>query len=195
MKEKCAKMIRVISIPPILVSALLVFLLVHSKEVVHNATELCLAILFLAVIPALAYPLQKVFPAYRDKGRTGQRNLAFLFTIAGYSAGLVYAVIGQVSKGLFEIHLAYFLTCAVLLFINKVLHKKASGHAAGIVGPLLFLIRFTGLWMIPVTVVIYGLIFWSSVILRRHTPGEFVLGTLTSFAAFAITLLISMIVY
>ncbi|MCI8590355.1 MAG: hypothetical protein HFE77_06580 [Clostridiales bacterium] len=195
MKEKCAKIIRIISIPPILVSALLGFLFVQSTGVVHHAAELCLSILFLAIIPALAYPLQKVFPAYRHKGRAGQRNLAFLFTIAGYSAGLIYAVIYQVSRGLFEIYLAYFLSCAALLFVNKVMHKKASGHAAGIVGPLLFLIRFIGPWMIPVTMIIYVLIFWSSVTLKRHTPGEFVFGTLLSIAAFAVTLLISMLIY
>lgn len=195
MKEKCAKIIRIISIPPILVSVLLAFLFIHSGAVVHNVFELVLSILFLAVIPALAYPLQKFFPAYRDKGRTGQRNLAFIFTIAGYSAGLLYAVVGKVEKGLFEIYMAYFLTCAVLLFFNKVLHQKASGHAAGIVGPLLFLIWFTGIWMIPVTLIIYGLVFWSSVALRRHTPGEFVLGTLVSLVAFAVTLLISFLFY
>ena len=195
MKEKCAKIIRIISIPPILVSILLTFLFVHSGAVVQNLFELVLSILFLAVIPALAYPLQKVFPAYRDKGRTGQRNLAFLFTIAGYSAGLLYAVIGRVGQGLLEIYIAYFLTCAALLIVNKALHQKASGHAAGIVGPLLFFIRFVGLWMIPVTLTIYGLVFWSSVELRRHTPGEFILGTLVSLAAFAVILLISFLVF
>ncbi len=37
----------------------------------------------------LAYPMQKILPHWKQKGQEGQRKLAFLFSMAGYSAAFV----------------------------------------------------------------------------------------------------------
>ena len=188
MKNTFAKAVRVLTIPPVLVSLLLILVYFYNSAVLRSGSELFLSILFLAVIPALAYPVQLILPALRRKGRAGQRSLAFLFTSVGYTAGLIYALICGVEERLFEIYFAYFRSCAVLLLFNKGFHLHASGHAAGIVGPLLFLVRLISIWLIPVIAVLYALIFWSSVTLGRHTPQEFMLGTAISFLAFILTL-------
>ena len=40
-------------------------------------------LLFLVVLPLLAYPLQKYIPHFKDSGRDGQRSLAMIFSAAG----------------------------------------------------------------------------------------------------------------
>ena len=183
MKNLIAKIIRVVSVPPVLVFVLLAVVFFHGEYAI-TVSELIVSACFLALIPALAYPVQILIPAFRKKGREGQRNLAFLFTIGGYAAGLIYAFLFQIGKELTEIFVCYLLSCVVLIVFNKLIGRRASGHAAGTTGALLFLVRFTGWCFAPVSLAVYAASFWASLRLGRHTCSEFALGTLTSLVAF-----------
>lgn len=180
-----AKVIRVITVPPVMVAGMLGILYGTRRTIFSGGGELVLSLLFLAIAPALAYPAQKILPAYRDKGREGQRNLAFLFSFAGYAAALIYGLAAKSSDALKLIFGTYFFSVVLLIVLNKALRLRASGHAASIAGPLIFLCYFLGGLMILPCVALYGLILWASVSLKRHSVPEFLWGTAGSLLAFA----------
>ena len=88
MKHKIAMFIRVISIPPFMVTYLLAGLYLFREGVFANSGEFIAALLFLAVIPALAYPFAEVVPPLKKGGRPAQRKTAFVFSVIGYIGGL-----------------------------------------------------------------------------------------------------------
>lgn len=184
-----AKIIRVFSIPPVVVS-IFILILIGTKTVVPM--EGLFLFIFLALIQLTAYPISYMKP-FKDKGRDGQRNLAFIIGLIGYSLGLTYAFIANVDYKLKVLYLTYFISIVILFFINKVLKIKASGHMCSITGPLVGLLYFIGLVSLIPCLIFYGLVFFSSLYLKRHTINEMILGTLTVVASFGITLLILLI--
>ena len=125
-KKHLAKTIRVITIPPVLVSLLLVILYFFRNEMFRPA-DLFMSILFLAIIPTLAYPLQPIIPGFKGKGRDGQRKLAFVTSALGYIGGYVYSAVTGASEGLKFIYASYLLSVFLLLIFNQVFKLKASG--------------------------------------------------------------------
>ncbi len=188
-KEKLAGVIRIITVPPIMVIGLLLILYFRSPQPFGTLPELLIAILLLGLVPVLAYPLQPLLPRYRQKGREGQRELAFVFTGVGYTIAFLWALLAGVSPAVRTVCAGYFFSALLLTLCNKVLHRRASGHACSAAGPLLFLIYYFGWWMLLPSVIIAALIAWASVTLRRHTPTDLLWGTLCSVAGFAIAVL------
>lgn len=178
---------RIISVPPLMVLALLLILWFHGG-VFDTVSELVWGIVCLTVLPALAYPLSKQVPAWREAGRDKQRKLAFVFSIVGYTALMVYGFVGQVGTYAMLIFATYFFGLAVLVVINKVIKRKASGHACSITGPLVLLVYFIGWQALIPCAALFALIMWSSVVLKRHTPKEFALGALSCAIGFFISL-------
>lgn len=154
-KEPFAKFIRILSVPPVMITAL---------------------VLILAV--------------FRDQGRDGQRNLAFILNLAGYTAALCWAVIAQSTVQLLLICGTYFVSVLLLVICNKLLHFRASGHACSATGPLIFTVCFIGpvAW-IP-CILFAVLIAWSSVTLKRHTWKELIGGMLVCFLSLCLSYLI-----
>ena len=189
MSNKFAKTIRVITIPPILVFALLTLLLNDFSTFYRGVSDYVGAVVFLMMIPSLAYPFQMVVPSLREKGRDMQRKLAFVFSISGYTLGLVYAIASGAGAKLTSIYIGYFCSVIFLIFFNKVLKIHASGHAAGITGPLLYVVWYSEIWMLPLAVLLYVAIIWSSLKMKRHTMPEFMLGTLCSATAFFVSII------
>lgn len=188
-KEKLAGVIRIITVPPIMVIGLLLILYFCSPQPFGTLPELLIAILLLGLVPVLAYPSQPLFPRYRQKGREGQRELAFVFTGVGYTIAFLWALLAGISPAVRTVCAGYFFSALLLTLCNKVLHRRASGHACSAVGPLLFLIYYFGWRMLLPSVVIAALIAWASVTLRRHTPTDLLWGTLCSVVGFAIAVL------
>ena len=114
MKNKFAMFIRIISIPPFMVTYLLAGLYLFREGVFANSGEFIAALLFLAVIPALAYPFAEVVPPLKKGGRPMQRKIAFLFSVIGYIGGFIYALTAGFSKPVLTIFTAYL---ASLLFL------------------------------------------------------------------------------
>lgn len=190
MWTKLAKLIRAISIPPIVLT-IFVVILITTKTVLP--LDGLLLFIFLGLIQFLAYPLCYFIKPLRAKGRSAQRTLAFVLGIIGYTAGLVYAITAKVGHNLQVLYLTYFLSIIILAFINKVIKVKASGHMTSITGPIIGSSYFIGLAAIIPGAVFYLLVFWSSFYLKRHTVREMILGTLTVLSAFGLTLLILLI--
>lgn len=187
MKDKAASLIRTISIPPVMITVLIIILYITRPDIFDNIFEVILTILFLGFFPVLAYPAQNCFPKYRDAGRDGQRKLAFIFTLIGYTGAFLWSLITGVHTSLLLITTTYFLSVVVLTLINKVIHFKASGHACSFTSPAIFLTYFSG-WKWGIICIIFAaLIWWSSVYLKRHTNKQLVGGMMTCLAAFGMS--------
>ena len=188
-----AKVIRVMTIPPMMVGGLLLLLTYFRPDVITNDVESFMSLLFLAIIPILAYPVSAMVPSIKAKSRGGQRNLAFVFSVIGYLGGVIYGALAGVSESLMVIFGTYFLSVIVLTILNKVIKVKASGHACSIAGPIGLVCYFLPTIFIPISLLAYAAIFWASVHMGRHTVREFIYGSISSPASLLVVALLSVI--
>ena len=189
--NQLASILRVITVPPVLVSALLLLLFALETDVFATWVELLLSLVFLVLIPLAAYPLSQIIPSVKEKGREGQRQLALLLSLAGYAGGVAYGILGGVSNTLLLIFLTYFVSVAALVLFNKALKLRASGHACSSTGPLIFFVYCTGLYGVVPCVVIAAAVAWSSLHLERHTKSELLLGAAIACVSFLVALPLS----
>ena len=138
-----AKGIRVLTVPPLLVSSM----------------------------PILAYPIQKLLPT-KGEVREEHRNIALVLTFTGYLTAFILAVAGNCGRELRYIIISYFISMICLLFWNKVLHVRASGHACSVTGTLYFLSYFLGRQAVLPCICIAIAVVWASLRLKRHTIQE-----------------------
>jgi hypothetical protein len=190
MANKAAKIIRVATVVPVIALALLLILYFARPDIFNGPLRFALSIVFLVGLPLLAYPLQPVVPKFKDMGREGQRSLAMVAANLGYIAGIVFALFSDSSRDLLIIYLTYFLSGLLIVLFNKVLKLRASGHACGIVGPLVSLVYFCGpvaLW----GVIVLAAAWWASVTMKRHTHTELILGSILPVAALGISIVMT----
>lgn len=143
-----------------------------------NIWEYIAAVVFIAIFPILAYPLQLVIPPFKAQGREGQRNLAFIMCNLGYMLSVIYAIVFKAGKPVTVMLITYLLSGMTLLFVNKVFHFKASGHSCGLFGPLAAIAYFVSPYALPAGITVGLLALWSSVYMKRHTVGHFIVGGL-----------------
>ena len=174
--KSVAKLIRGITVPPAVVSVLLILLWQKRTDVIGNAVDFWLSILFLAVVPVLAYPLQRLLPSFRAQGQRGARKLAFALSIVGYITAFVLSLARGAVPNLAYIDAVYLCSVLVLTLINLFTPFHASGHACSIVGPVALLACFFGLPAVLLGALVVALSLWSSVYLKRHTFSEYLLG-------------------
>ena len=181
-----AKIIRVLTIPPLLVSVLAVMLYMRVPEMFRGVWDLFALIMALAIVPTLAYPIQPLIPKFRDRGRAGQRALAFITSAIGYVGGFLFALIADITAELRIVFIVYFLSLLILVAFNRYSEYHASGHACGLMGPPLCAIYCLGLsWLLP-CVLLGAAVAWSSLYLKRHTARELILGAMCSALAFSL---------
>ena len=190
-KERIAKAIRVLSAPPIMVSVLILILAFCKESIFRNTLEIVIMIVLLGFVPVLAYGLQRILPGFKEQGREGQRKLAFITNLVGYSGAFLWALIADVENALLLICSTYFFSVVLLTICNKGLHYRASGYASSFTGPLVLLIYFFGWKVIIPCLVIAALIIWSSIYLKRHTAKEIVGGIVVCLLSFTLSLVIT----
>ncbi|MFA6940682.1 MAG: hypothetical protein WCQ54_06810 [Clostridiaceae bacterium] len=180
MEKKTAKIISYITIAPVMAFGMLTLLYFTHNCDFKGLTHYIFSVIYLTVLPILAYPMQKILPKFKDKGRDGQRKLAFIMVVLGYTLGIISALILKAPKNYLTIYLGYFLSGIILTLINKLLKIKASGHACGVMGPVLICIYFIGKysWLF---LLLIPIVFWSRLTMGRHTLRELLLGTSVSF--------------
>jgi len=175
-KDIAARIVRIISVPPVMVTLLVVICALSGRKGFQDPVELFMTILFLAIFPVLAYPLAALIPSVRAKGREGQRNLAFIVTPIGYILAVLYGVFISGNPELISLYFIYLLSVVLLLVANKLLHIRASGHACSVTGPLLFAAWFFGPIGFFLGLVLFVGILWASLVAKRHTVSEFMCG-------------------
>lgn len=166
-----AKGVRVLTVPPLLITGMLLTLTITIDNFYGSAGQMILAVILLGLVPILAYPLQKLLPT-KGEVREEQRNLAFVLTFTGYLTALICSIAGNCGEELQYIIVTYFISMALLLFLNKVLHVRASGHACSVTGTLYFLSFFLGREAVIPCICIAAAVIWSSLYLKRHTMRE-----------------------
>ena len=169
--------IRVISIPPVMVSLLVLVLALFAPGFFSSKHDIFAMLLCLALIPLAAYPMSWAIPAVRRKGREGQRNLAFCLTAVGYVLGWLYARFISLNRHQIFVYTIYLLSLLLLLLWNKVFHLRASGHGCSVTGPTVLSGYYLGLAGIIVGAACYLSIFWASVTTKRHKWDEFLGGS------------------
>lgn len=188
MKTKIAKIIRIITVPPIMILGLIIILSTLKRDIFQNKAQIIISILFLCIVPIMAYPLQPIVPKFKNNGREGQRTLAFILSIVGYIFAVILGYFMKVTSSLQFIYNTYLISVILLTILNKVLHIRASGHACSAAGPLFFLVYFIGgRSILPCIITGIGIV-WSSLKLKRHTLKELTLGALSCLLAFICSL-------
>ncbi|WP_261806249.1 hypothetical protein [Lapidilactobacillus luobeiensis] len=188
--EKIAKIIRVVTVPPILVLALLTILWFGQPAIFGSSLNFWLALLWLGVLPILAYPLQRLLPRWRQGGRPAQRRLAFICSLIGYGGALLNGIFAQVPRKLLLIYLTYALSVVILTLVNRLVKIRASGHACSVISPIVFLSYFSLLKPAVVFLLAGILSFWASLKLQRHRPHDLCAGSLVMLVSFGVALLI-----
>ncbi|MGN1192404.1 MAG: hypothetical protein ACI4S0_06990 [Dorea sp.] len=189
MKDKIAQIVRIVTVPPVLILVMLLILFGTLGERFALVDELIMAVIFLSLVPACAYPMAKLRKTTEEDSRETQRNMAFVLNLGGYLSALVAGEIMKCSEMLMCVLFSYLLAVLILTFLNKICKIRASGHACSCTLPYLFL----SYWLKGVTVLIcmilYGIEFWASVHLKRHTVSEFLAGSITALVVFGIAAL------
>ncbi len=183
--ENVFKIIRRITVPPVFAAMLLLIVYMTHPDYIGSVGHLIGALCFLTVMPTLAYPLQKHIPKYRDRGREGQRSLAMLFSFVGYLLGTTAAFVFAAPAEMKLLYLQYLLCGIGMLVLNKIFGIKASGHACGIVGPVIMLLYF-GLYLPAIIGALLVLpVYISSIRTGQHTmPQLFGGSTIPAFVLF-----------
>lgn len=177
-----AKIVRVITVPPLMCFALFSVLYVSTENVFSSSLEYALGLTTLVFIPLSAYPAQKQFNIIKGEKRTAERTLAVMFSIVGYTIGFLTALILDFTKTQKVIYLTYLLSGLLVGFFSYILKVKASGHMCGLSGPVAVIIYIFG----PLYIVVFLLmaaVIWASLKLRRHSLSELVLGSIIPVAA------------
>ncbi len=178
MKLKIAKIIRVLTVAPLMAFATIITLFaVKSESFSNNIWLFLLAVFFLTVLPLLAYPLQRFIPGFRGKGREGQRNLAMLFANGGYILGCITNLFMHAPAELWIVYLEYLFSGMLILIFNKVFHLRASAHACGVIGPGAMLFSFGIHPALIVSVILWCASLWGSISMKRHTLPQFLGGS------------------
>jgi len=175
--EKFFKIIRKVTIPPVFAAALLIIIYIAHTSYFGNVWRLLGSLFFLSILPTLAYPLQKYISKYKDRGREGQRSLAMIFSFAGYLLATVTAFAASAPTELKIICLEYLLCGVGILLLNKVLKIKASGHACGIVGPILLSLYFRLFIPAIAGAALILPVYISSVRTKQHTLPQLIGGS------------------
>ena len=189
--NKLTKIIRIMTIPPIMALCLFVTLYVCVPNFFGSPLLFALAIFFISVLPVLAYPLQPLIPSFKNKGRDGQRTLAMIFSVLGYLLGCLTNLFMDAPLTLWLVYLVYLFSGIFIFLFSKVFHFKASGHACGIMGPIAFLLYF-GVWGAVVGLVPYFAALWASIKMKRHTLAQFLGGAVVPVAVLCFLSLVMM---
>ncbi|MBQ8358237.1 MAG: hypothetical protein IJX39_10605 [Clostridia bacterium] len=179
---KLAKLIRALTVPPIMVGTLLLILF-FCDDVFPSALDFGLSLAFLAIVPSLAYVAQKLLPAWREGGQKAQRKLAFVFSFVGYTGAVICSALRGAVPNLLYISLVYLVSVVILTLINCLTPWHASGHGCSLMGPILLTCLFVGWYAVPAGIVVYCASLWASVYMKRHTVREFFLGSLSAILA------------
>lgn len=189
MKYKIAKIISLITVVPLVAFSTILLSFIYGINQSVKTGWLIYSIVFLTVIPLLAYPVHRMVPRFKKQGRKIERKLAFIFAVISYVIGSILTFYYGAPVLVKKIFMAYLSSGVFLTFVNKVLKIKASGHACGVSGPITLLVDLVGtkmLWLFLIIPVIY----WSRINLKRHSIRELILGTLVGIFStlFAISL-------
>jgi membrane-associated phospholipid phosphatase len=184
---------QVVNVPFVAGAVLTLLLFSLRPDVPQRLAGWGISMLFLTVIPALSLLFyiprreamsRRLEPWSSTEKR--QRVMSFVFMAVSYPIGFVVLKLVQ-APAIFEaIMLTYVGVVLALILVN--LFFKASGHAAGVAGPVSALIYFYDLIAVPLIALI-PLTMWARVRAKGHTVSQTIVGALLS-AVVTVTVLL-----
>ncbi len=166
---------------PILSGALITFFFFKlPSDIPNRLAGFGWALLFLSLIPLCSlffYIPGKV----QEKARVikRQRIASFVFMIVSYPVGFLVLWLTDAPDIYEAIAVTYTLVTLGLIIVNFLLRYKASGHAAGVAGPVGALIYLFGLIATPLLALI-PLTTWARVSAKGHDVWQTVVGAVMS---------------
>lgn len=192
-KEKAAKITRILTTPPIFAFALCACVFLLSEDGIVFPSNFISDVFFLTLLPLAAYPVAFLIELKRKKQREAtlfgfqpndedveqvtlrntERDLELVFSVIGYACGLGLSFLcgSAFEKTLF----ATYLSSAVVIAAFTLTGFKISGHACGCSGPIAAAALFINPWFLLFYVLLVP-IFRSSLLLKRHTFLQLLLG-------------------
>jgi len=174
---------------PVLSGALVTYLYFHLRANEANALPGYLwAMLFLCLIPlgSLFFYIPRKNEE-RTKTLHRQRVISFAFMMVSYPIGWLVLGLTQAPRIFTATAATYTFVTLGLIVFNLVLHYKASGHAAGVSGPVTSMIYIFGIWAAPLLLLL-PLVTWARLAAKGHNFWQTVVGAVMS-GAIAITVL------
>jgi hypothetical protein len=116
-----------------------------------------------------------------------QRIASFVFMIVSYPVGFLVLHLLNAPKIYEAIAVTYTLVTLGLIVFNLILRYKASGHAAGVAGPVAAMIYLYGLIAVPL-IALLPLTSFARVMAKGHDIWQTVVGALLSLTITALVL-------
>lgn len=169
---------QIVNVPFVAGAAVTLLLFNLRPDVPQRLLGWGVSLVFLTVIPSLSllFYIPRRNEAWASTERR-QRVMSFVFMAASYPVGFVVLRIIQAPAIYEAIMLTYVIVVLALIAVN--LFFKASGHAAGVAGPVSALIYFYGLIAAPLIALI-PLTMWARVKAKGHTLSQTIIGALLS---------------
>lgn len=146
----------------------------------NRLNHFLLALLFLSILPELSVLFY--IPGKNMDHETvlhRQRTASFILMAVCYPAGWLILHLVHAPRIFEAMACTYTLVTMGLLILNYLWHYKASGHAAGVAGPVTAMIFLFGIWATPL-VLLLPLVSWVRVSARGHTLWQTVAGSVLS---------------
>lgn len=188
MSKRTATVIRIITTAPVTALVLLILLRLLKSDFFISDLHFVLHLSFLCALPALSYLFSRTVPALKARGRSLERNMAIVFSVAGYAGSFITAVCFT-STAYEKILASTYLFSAVLTAFFTLIKFKSSGHACSLSGPAIMLCYCVSPWF-AFTFLLLAPIYASSLRLKRHTLLQLICGTVIPIAATFISVLI-----
>lgn len=193
--KRIAKIIRIITIPTTLFFVVLLLTYFLDKDAFNVPLSFITPFIFIGCFVLLSYVVSFIIYKIKRKNnievdlRATQRTLAFIFSFIGYLVAFTLNLALNFNEKPKILISTYFFSVCFLSLLN-IFKIKASGHAAGITGPLIFGCTLINIHYIIPCMIIYGLSLFASLYLKRHTIIQFILGSLCSILGFLVSIII-----
>lgn len=187
-----SKITRILTLAPILALSSSLIIYFSKSNYYASVGSFITSILLLVILPLLAYPLFYIVKKFKEKGRPFQRKLAIIFAYISYLLIFILSFIFNDSWNIRIYYLTYLISGIVILLSSKFFHFNISGHAAGVVGPIVYLSFYVSPFYL-FALLLFVLVIISSLYMKRHTFIELIIGGLLPTSIIVISFLIQMI--
>ncbi|MEE9599828.1 MAG: hypothetical protein V3V66_05140 [Anaerolineales bacterium] len=176
---------------PLLSGALVTFVFFQiPSDIPNRLGGFGWALLFISLIPLgslLFYIPGKVkdWPAIIKR----QRTASFVLMLISYPVGFIVLRVVNAPRIFEAIAVNYTLITLGLIIFNLILRYKASGHAAGVAGPVAAVMFFLGIPAAPLATLIPLTIF-ARILTKGHDFWQLVTGSVMSISITVIVLLL-----
>ncbi|OGT25007.1 MAG: hypothetical protein A2Z17_07715 [Gammaproteobacteria bacterium RBG_16_66_13] len=171
---------QLLNVPFIAGAAITLLLFSLQPDVPQRLLGWGVSVVFLTVVPALSllfYIPRRNEPWALTERR--QRVMSFVFMAVSYPIGFAALRLVHAPSVFEAVLLTYVIVVLGLILVN--LFFKASGHAAGVAGPVSALIYLYGLVATPLIALI-PLTMWARLRAQGHTLSQTIVGALLSAA-------------